>query len=165
MILAVDVHYRDTLASVSGIYFSSWEDAQAIAVFHSTMHVPEDYEPGQFYRRELPCILYLLNEHRLAPAVIVVDGYVYLGDESSPGLGMHLYNALQGKVPIIGVAKKPFANTATESEVYRGKSRRPLFVTSVGLDLETAKKYVRSMHGNNRVPALLKDVDRESRQH
>lgn len=106
----------------------------------------------------------LLNEHALTPEVIVIDGYVYLGDESNPGLGMHLYNELEGRIPIIGVAKKRFKNTTAESEVYRGNSEHPLYVTSVGLDLETAKKNVHAMHGKHRVPTLLKYVDHKCRR-
>lgn len=164
MILAVDVDYRDAVASISGIYFSSWKDPRATEVFHSTSEVSEDYRPGQFYKRELPCIMRLLNEHALTPEVIVIDGYVYLGDESNPGLGMYLYNELEGRIPIIGVAKKRFKNTSAESEIYRGDSEHPLYVTSVGLDLETAKKNVHAMHGKNRVPTLLKYVDHECRR-
>ncbi|MCK4621721.1 MAG: endonuclease V [Desulfuromonadales bacterium] len=164
MILAVDVDYRDTIASISGVYFSRWEDAQAKQVFHSVLDVIEDYKPGQFYLREMPCIMHLLNEHSLTPEVIVIDGYVYLGDYTIPGLGIHLYNELEHKIPIIGVAKRRFKNTTAESEVYRGNSKRPLYVTSVGIAPEKAKNNVLSMHGKYRVPTLLKDVDRECRK-
>ena len=164
MILAVDVDYRNTIISISGVSFSCWEDAQADEIFHSVLNEAEDYKPGQFYLREMPCIMQLLNQHNLSPEVIIIDGYVYLGDNSNPGLGMYLYTELEGKIPIIGVAKNPFKNTRAESEVYRGDSKRPLYVTSVGISLEKAKKYILSMHGKYRVPTLLKDVDRECRK-
>lgn len=38
------------------------------------------YQPGEFYRRELPCLLAVLACGPVAE-VIVVDGYVWLGPE------------------------------------------------------------------------------------
>ena len=164
MILAGDVCYRNDAASIAGIYFACWSDVQAKETFHSTLNAVEEYRPGQFYLRELPCITRLLKEHHLTPDIIVIDGYVYLGEESDPGLGMHLYNELEGKIPIIGVAKKQYRKAKRETEVYRGNSKRPLYVTSVGIDLETAKSNVRSMQGKHRVPTLLKYVDQECKK-
>ena len=164
MILAVDVCYRNNAASIAGIYFSCWGDAQAKETFHSTLDAVEEYRPGQFYLRELPCIIRLLKEHHLTPDIIVIDGYAYLGEESNPGLGMHLYNELKGKIPIIGVAKRQYRNATREAELYRGNSKHPLYVTSVGIDLETAKSNIRSMQGKHRVPSLLKYADQECRK-
>ena len=90
---------------------------------------------------------------------IIVDGYVSLGQQAKPGLGMHLYNALTQAVPVIGVAKNKFAGTPESCEVLRGRSQKPLFVTAVGMPLETAKLSVESMHGDNRIPTVLKRVD------
>ncbi len=165
MILAVDVCYHNDAASIAGIYFTCWSDARAKETFHSTLDGVEEYRPGQFYLRELPCIIHLLEEHHLIPDIIVIDGYVYLGEESDPGLGMHLYNELDGKIPVIGVAKNPFQTTKKETGVYRGNSTYPLYVTSVGIDLESAKSNVCSMHGAHRVPTLLNYVDQQSREH
>jgi hypothetical protein len=39
--------------------------------------LPPTYEPGQFYRRELPYVLALLESLESSPAV-VVDGFVWL---------------------------------------------------------------------------------------
>ena len=164
MKLAVDVDYRDDRVSIAGLAFSRWEDAQAAEFFHSTLNKVEDYQPGQFYRREMPAILHLLDEHKLSPDIIVIDGYVSLGREQKPGLGRHLYNALQGRIPVIGVAKNPFRDTTTESEACRGSSRRPLYVTSAGIGLEEAKQSILSMHGKYRLPTLLKEADRLCRE-
>ena len=58
--------------------------------------------------------------------MIIVDGYVWLGDESHPGLGGHLYAALDRKVPVIGVAKTRYCRSrAGGSEVLRGESAKP----------------------------------------
>ncbi len=163
MILAVDVDYRATEAVVAGVCFEGWADEQARHVYHSRIYKIEDYEPGRFYKREMPCILQLLQEHRLHPKIIVIDGFVYLGDESSHGLGMYLYKAVGGNIPIVGVAKTPFKGTSPRSEILRGKSSKPLFITAVGIDVESAKAHVLSMNGKYRIPTLLKLADRECR--
>lgn len=164
MILAVDVDYRTSEALAAGICFDNWWDDKASQIYRSVIPEIEDYEPGGFYRRELPCILHLLKEHRLSPEVIVIDGFVYLGDKSRPGLGMYLYNALNQKVPVIGVAKKRFKGTTPDTELLRGKSANPLYVTAAGIDLETAKSQISSMHGKHRIPTLLTLADRECRR-
>ena len=52
---------------------------------------------------------------------------------------MHLYRAIDERMPIIGVAKKPFEGTPKEYEIYRGDSAEPLLVSSVGVSLSDAK--------------------------
>ena len=85
----------------------------------------QSYQPGQFFRRELPCLLAVLPE--LPPvAVVVVDGYVWLDGVSVAGLGARLYQALAGKVAVIGVAKTRFAGAGAAVEVVRGRSTRPM---------------------------------------
>ncbi len=163
MILAVDVDYRETVASVSGICFNDWSDADATQICHSVVSGVEAYEPGRFYRREMPCILQLLREHNLTPDIIVIDGYVSLGDASAAGLGMHLFNALDRKIPVIGVAKKPFRGTSADTGILRGNSAKPLYVTAVGISPDQAKRNVLAMHGPHRLPTLLKAVDRACR--
>ena len=164
VILAVDVNYRAGEAIVAGVAFDSWTDSESLASYISVVESVNDYEPGSFYRRELPCILKLLSEHHLTPATILIDGYVYLDGSSSPGLGRHLYDALEQKVMIIGVAKKPFKGIAAVHEVYRGNSSRPLYVTCAGIELSVAKQRTKSMHGPYRIPTILRKVDQLSRK-
>jgi deoxyinosine 3'endonuclease (endonuclease V) len=59
MILAVDVHYKGQKALVAGVLFENWDDDYPCEIFMSTFSNIEKYEPGQFYKRELPCILRL----------------------------------------------------------------------------------------------------------
>jgi len=164
VILAVDVDYRAENAIVAGVTFRNWGDSSADRVIHSKVTHVVDYEPGQFYKRELPCIIQLLNDHHLTPDFIVIDGFVVLGQELKPGLGMHLYEALDRKIPVIGVAKTAFKGTKPESAVLRGKSNKPLYVSAVGIDDEEAKNHICLMHGKHRIPTLLKLVDRECRK-
>lgn len=163
MILAVDVHYRYNLAMVGGVTFSDWTAQQEDALYRSALRTAADYIPGAFFRRELPCILHLLREHAIAPGTIVVDGFVYLDGLGAPGLGRHLYDALAGGTPVIGVAKHRRFKTPDETKVYRGRSKTPLYVTSVGIPLQQAKALIVSMHGPYRIPSLLKKADQLSR--
>jgi deoxyribonuclease V len=164
MILAVDVAYHDPGANVAGLLFQSWRDETP--QHELTIHLAEvkEYIPGQFYQRELPCILALLAEISEPLAAIVIDGYVYLGKNKTPGLGMHLYHAFAEQIPVIGVAKSTFHETPQETAVYRGQSQRPLYVTAIGIDEEFARKAVANMAGPHRIPALLKRVDQLCRQ-
>ncbi len=165
MYLAVDVQYKGPdSATAAGVLFSAWESEAAVDVLTVRLDAVEPYEPGAFYKRELPCILALLAKIDRRLDAIIIDGFVTLGSDRRPGLGMHLYRALDEQVPIIGVAKNAFPDTPTETRVYRGDSRRPLFVTSAGIEMERARSIVQSMHGTGRIPTLLKLADQACRR-
>ena len=116
---------------------------------------------GQFYRRELPCILRLIEQLDEAPDEMVIDGYVTLGKK--PGLGQYLFESFGGRIPVVGVAKSRY-RTAPGIEVLRGRSKRPLYVTSAGIDPHLAAERIKAMHGPHRVPTLLRRVDLLARQ-
>lgn len=162
-ILAVDVHYGDSRAVVAGISFEHWQDTEAKAIHLGTRSTVADYESGQFYKRELPCILQLLQEHNLDPEVIVIDAYVFLEGDRRPGLGWYLYEALNRKVTVVGVAKKPFPGIPETFALYRGDSSKPLYVTAAGVGTEEAKRWIAGMSGRHRIPTLLKLADQASR--
>lgn len=164
MILAVDVDYRDNRALVAGILFRDWGDAHPTAERVVECEVASDYRPGEFFRRELPCIKRLLCEIDQPVACIVLDGYVYLGSERHPGLGKHLFDALEQRIAVIGVAKTPFRDTPDTTAVFRGQSTRPLYVTAAGIPEDLARQRIRAMHGEHRIPTLLQRVDRLCRQ-
>ena len=164
MILAVDVHYLEDRAIVAGVAFEDWPDEAPQVEWVSLMEGVADYEPGQLFKRELPGLVKLITDYGLKPACLIVDGYVFLDGHSQAGLGKHLYDALKGEVPVIGVAKKPFSDIAARYELYRGASSKPLYVTAVGLKLEQAKESIRRRHGPHRLPTLLKRVDQVGRE-
>lgn len=167
MILAVDVHYsKDDRASIVGITFRNWSDTAPVSVFKDNLQHVEPYVPGSFYKRELPCILKLIKQIDLSRIeVIVVDGYVYLADDGRLGLGSYLYYELKEKIPVIGVAKSYFHwDDKLVTKVYRGKSHRPLYITAVGLDRNSAASAIQSMAGEYRIPTLLKLLDQETRK-
>lgn len=163
MILAVDVHYTESVAVAAGVCFEHWDDTRPARTCISRFGAVAPYEPGAFYRRELPCLLGLLREHHLRPAIIVVDGHVFLDDEGRPGMGKHLFDALDGHVPVIGVAKTAFVGVGEDHALLRGDSTRPLYVTAAGLPLPVAKSHIQAMHGEHRLPTLLRVVDRACR--
>jgi len=164
MKLVVDVQYSENSALTGGILFDAWSSSIASQRLLSQECNIQEYEPGKFYKRELPCIIGLLKKHNVSPEIIIIDGYVFLDGEIEAGLGKYLYDALNNDTPIIGVAKKPFKDISSKYQIYRGKSEKPLYVTAVGIDTEKAKEKIQSMHGKNRIPTLLKNADQLCRE-
>ncbi len=159
MILATDVHYTGKTALAAGVLFEDWQSSAIKRTVTAPIYTVAPYAPGNFYKRELPCLLTLLQAVPEALHCIVVDGYVTLGTENTPGLGLHLYNAIGQATPVIGVAKRPFHNTPAECAILRSGSQSPLYVTAAGVPLDAAKRYITEMHGEFRIPTILKQVD------
>ena len=155
----VDVDYREEGAVAACLLFDHWAAAEPVEVRTARLSSVAAYEPGQFYKRELPCLLAVLSPVLSRVDTVVVDGHVWLsGDEPpAPGLGAHLHAALGGNLPVIGVAKTAYRG-APAVEVQRGGTR-PLYVTAAGLSPEEAVDHIRAMHGPHRIPTLLKRVD------
>lgn len=159
MIACVDVDYRADVAVAGCVTFQDWEADVAAGEFVAYVRNAAEYESGQFYKRELPCLLTVLQKLDETPRAVVVDGYVWL-KEGRPGLGAHLFRALAERIPVIGVAKTKFAGATDCVEVFRSASVRPLMVSAAGIPVEEAARCVRSMAGDSRIPILLKRVDR-----
>ena len=163
MLLAFDAHYTDTTTRLAAAVFHDWADPEAAEIRVWTGGPAAPYQPGEFYKRELPLLLSALAEFDLETvAAVIIDGYVYLDAEGRPGLGGHLYRALDERVPVVGVAKSYFRDTNAEP-VLRGASGKPLYVTALGIPAETAADFVRSMTGSFRMPDVLGEVDRASK--
>jgi deoxyribonuclease V len=163
-IACLDAAYSETSASAACVVFSAWDSARPERTLTWRQGAAEAYEPGAFYKRELPLLLAVLGQAEPPPATLLVDGYVWLDGNRRPGLGAILYEALGGRIPVVGVAKTSFGDAASWCvPVARGDSRRPLFVSAVGMSADEAAMRVRSMHGPHRIPTLLQLVDREAR--
>src|SRR3954465_2640686 len=160
-IAAVDVHYDHDRARAACVLFDTWSSDKVSDTYNAEIHPIEPYRPGEFFKRELPPILKVLELVNLSSvAVLIVDGYVYLDERGAPGLGLHLYNSLLQKIAVVGVAKSYFFEGELRvKKVLRGESKRPLYVTAVGLSPEVAAEHVKSMAGSNRIPAVLKYLD------
>jgi deoxyribonuclease V len=164
VILAVDVAYSGSSGVAAGVLLRDWSDvAPSREIVVRIPHV-EDYVPGEFFRRELPCIEAVLQEIGEPLECVVVDGYVTLGDPPHDGLGAVLWNRLGQHVPVIGVAKSKYLGVPQEAFLLRGGSNRPLFVTAAGMTTGEAKRRVFSMAGAHRLPDMLKYVDGVTRR-
>lgn len=167
MILAFDVGYgADNTAKTVCAVFKDWQATEADEFLVRYLDKVEEYTPGQFYKRELPCIMEVLKDMDLsAVSAIVIDGFVTLDNENKLGLGGYLYEKLGKKVPVIGVAKSGFGTKSEGMEkVYRGESKKPLFVTTMGVGLEQTAENIRNMAGDFRMPDILKEVDTLTKQ-
>jgi len=162
MIAALDVQYAEdgATAIAAAVVFQNWTDEAPLAEYAAVCERIQSYVPGEFYKRELPCLLAVLERVSQPLEAIIIDGYVLLGDK--PGLGMRLWEAMDRKRPIIGVAKTHFRGAAA-AEVWRGQTRIPLYVTAAGTNVTQAATNVARMAGSFRVPTMLKRVDRLAR--
>jgi deoxyribonuclease V len=157
MIAIVDVQYEGDRARAGCAVIADWGDDAAVREVAVEVEGVAEYVPGELYRRELPALLRVLEG--VAADVIVVDGYVWLG-EGRPGLGARLHEALG--VAVVGVAKSEFAG-ASAIPVVRGESARPLWVTAVGIDAAEAARQVAAMHGEFRLPTMIVRADHLAR--
>lgn len=154
-IAAVDVDYRADHALAACVVFADWADAEP-AVTHTVRVSPvADYESGQFYKRELPCLLAALQQVELPLRAVVVDGFVTLSG-GKKGLGAYLQDAIE--TPVIGVAKNPFRG-ADAVPLLRGDSKKPLWIGATGIETSAAVAAIAAMHGPYRFPTLLRLVD------
>lgn len=165
MILAFDTYYFEDKAKTVCVSFNNWTDESPAGIKEEILDGILDYEPGSFYKRELPCIVSLLKKYDLKEVeLIIVDSYVLLDDEGKLGLGGHLYEHLYKAIPIIGVAKSRFkTNNQNSRALLRGDSKKPLYISAVAVDLDKAVDWIKSMHGNYRMPTLLQILDAKTR--
>lgn len=167
-IACIDVGYTDAPSQPAAaiavcVVINAWSDAVAGSEHTATITSVGGYQSGRFFLRELPCIAAVLAKLPQPPTIIVIDGYVWLDDEDHPGLGKHLYDAVNQTTPIIGVAKTSFKGSLHAARLLRNGSTRPLFITAVGLPIAEATSNIAAMHGNHRIPTMLTRADRLSR--
>ena len=167
--LILDVYYQEseessnTKAIVAGVRFSGIEQVHVLSEHIIEVNDVAPYESGQFYKREMPCLLALINQINEPFDVIIIDGYVFLDGVSKAGLGKYLYDNLANKKPIIGIAKNHFYDITEDYAVWRGISKHPLYVTSIGIDITKAKELVSEMEGGHRMPKMVNYVDKLGR--
>jgi len=166
MIYAFDTYYYEDFAKTVCIAIEDWSSEQEKEIFNEKTKITAEYESGAFYKRELPCILSLLEKIPLKPNdIIIVDGYVTLNDDGKIALGGYLYEALNRKFPVIGIAKNGFSSPGSKRrEVFRGESKSPLYLTAMGIDVDEIIPKIVEMHGAYRIPSLLKKLDQLTRK-
>lgn len=165
MITILDAAYGPSDASTACVVIGSWDADRSLSEHVVRSAVPAAYEPGAFYKRELPLLLEVLKAAQVAPDVVIVDGYVRLDAGGRAGLGAHLHAALGGACAVVGVAKTAFAGAPSWcAQVVRGSAARPLYVTAIGMSDDEAAAGVRAMHGAHRIPTLIQRADRLARE-
>jgi deoxyribonuclease V len=153
----VDVQYApDATARSALAVYRDAAFAQLIADRVAQVTGIADYEPGAFFRRELPALRAVLPaDHGLD--LLLVDSYVDLDPTGRPGLGLHV--SREFAVPVVGIAKSGFRPATHAIPVRRGAAQTPLFVTATGIDLQEAAEMVARMAGPFRLPDAVRHVD------
>lgn len=164
MIVALDADYRNDTAQAAAVVFSDWRDATEANIYTAITEHVAPYEAGSFYKREMPCLLNVLQLVQEPIDTIVIDGFVWLDDQEKKGLGAHLYEHFEKRIPVIGVAKSNFIGAHAAARIARGTSAQELFVTAAGMPAQLAAAYILSMHGHHRIPTLLRLADHRCRE-
>lgn len=168
MLLAIDVYYKENeaKAKIVAVLFNPEDEIPQGIVVDQIIGI-KDYVSGEFYKRELPCIESILQKINLNDIeAVIIDGHIYVDDDDGTfGLGGYTWESLDRKIPVIGVAKNSFfRNKNTVKEVFRGESKKPLYVSSIGIDLDIAINLIKDMKGNYRIPTILKELDRITKE-
>lgn len=158
---AVDVYYPASGGARAALVLTG-DRAFGEILAERTAFVPRvaPYVPGQFRQRELPPLRAVLAGVT-GIELLVVDGYVDLDPHGRPGLGAYVHAEVG--VPVIGVAKTPFAAAVHALPVLRGQATRPLYATAAGIAAADAAGVVARMSGKFRMPDALRRVDALSR--
>ena len=176
MILALDSYYKNDVCNTSLVVFENINSSEPIYTNTIYTKVTSDYIPGEFYKRELPGIIKILeklkDEHTNIwnnIKIIITDSFVTLkhGCDEWKGLGGYLKEYLKSikedKI-IYGVAKSDFCDSHLISHaVFRGESSKPLYVQSASGEHTGVAFMIKNMHGQYRIPTMLKLVDQLSR--
>lgn len=156
MKLAIAVHFDGVQALVAAVAFEAWDAPEATKTWRSHIAQVEKAGRGELDLSELACVMQLLREHKLEPELILIDGFVHLDADETPGLGQHLFHTLGSNTPVIGVSKTSRPGLSAQFEMMREEEAKPLTVTCAGIDIGAAKARLRAMHGRKRVPTLMK---------
>lgn len=172
--LCLDTFYNETTgkAFTVGMVFDL-SSPDPLEVITSESNTESAYIPGEFYKRELPPILNLLESYgweKLVETVdlIIVDGFYDLWD-NKPGLGHRLHDWLiQEKgidLEIMGVAKsKPKDGETFATKVIRGQhhTTNPLWTNGSNPSRDYGK-LLYDLPGEYRLPDILTKLDRKTK--
>jgi deoxyribonuclease V len=156
MKLVMDVHLQGDTARVAAVAFDDWTAFEGTKNYVLDVDHVQKPVKGELDLRALPWLVQLLDANRLQPEAIVIDGFVHLDAQETPGLGRRLHDTLGGRTAVIGVSRTGFKDAPAQFEVHREEETAALVVTCAGIDLGAAKARIRMMHGRKRVPTLMK---------
>lgn len=163
MIACFDVYYHAQGATAAGLTIADWKATKTESEFVLEIDNVGDYQAGEFYKRELAPLLDVIKQIKTPIRYYVIDAYCHLSPDKAPGLGAYLHKELPEDAIVIGVAKNGFRRTKHAVELARSGSSRRLYVTSIGCSYQKAANLIESMHGEFRMPTILKKVDQLSR--
>jgi deoxyribonuclease V len=158
MKLVMDVLIQGDTALVAAVAFDDWNAMEGTKNYSLRIERVEKPAKGELDLRELPWLVQLLDANGLQPEAIVMDGFVHLDAQETPGLGRRLHDTLGGRTAVIGVSKSLFKGSETPDQfcIFREDETPPLVITAAGIDLGAAKARIRMMHGRKRLPTLMK---------
>ena len=145
--IAIDTYYYKDRAKTVGVVFNEWNDAVPEKILISWLSSDKygPYIPGEFYKRELPCIINLIQKNNIDLKefdTIILDGLARLPGSCTEGLGAHLEDKIEELWPdldfydrpsIMGVAKTKFCGIEDDKgtcSVLRGSAKTPLYVNT-----------------------------------
>ena len=77
MIAALDVTYvQKDMAVAAAVVFKKFEDTKPVSSHSTRENQFGEYIPGQFFKRELPCLLAVLKKVNEKLDTVIIDGYV-----------------------------------------------------------------------------------------
>jgi len=162
--VAFDVYYSKDFAIVGYVLFKDEYSSIPYKTGQVQCFDIQPYVPGQFYKRELPCLLTAMAQIDERISLIYIDANVWLS-RNKKGLGKYLYDSLEPKTPVIGISKSFYSDeTDVIVPVRRLSSIKPLYISSIGIDLNLACEKVKQMNGKYRLPEMIKLADKESRK-
>ena len=83
----------------AGIAFADWRSDVIARTEVASLGRAQPYEPGQFFKRELPHLLGLIDRFGEPPATIAIDGYVTLGADQRDGSARGSFRLCTGRFP------------------------------------------------------------------
>ena len=106
MLAALDAHYDEAtlIGTGAAVVFQNWSDAAPLANYTAAVSDIQPYEPGEFFKRELPCLLAVLEKVQEPLDLLIVDGYVSLGDRRNKDA--RLWEALGRQLPVLAWPKR-----------------------------------------------------------
>lgn len=90
MIAFLDVQYSDenSTARAAILLAELWTDGAARWMNVVDVSEVAPYQPGEFFRRELPCLQKALASAPEKPSAIVINGYVWLDQSGRPAASL-----------------------------------------------------------------------------
>lgn len=109
MILAFDTYYYGETAKSVCLCFNNWLDSEPVTTYEEIICGISEYEPGLFYKRELPCIMSFLKKVELTCIeFVIIDGYAILDDYGKKGWVTYCLKSLKGEFQLLDLRKQNF---------------------------------------------------------